>query len=62
MEAMKTIGWLLWLLLSVLMVFEFVGYRVMLAYFPEGKRWWHFPAQVAALAFFAAAVLCNPWR
>jgi hypothetical protein len=29
--------------------------------FPEGQRAWHFPAQLATLAFFAAMVLCNPF-
>jgi polyferredoxin len=61
MEALKTIGWLVWLLFSMALVFEFVGYRSATNLFPEGRRAWHLPAQLAAMALFAAAAICNPW-
>lgn len=62
MEALKVIGWAAWLIFATLLVFQFVGFRTMCEFFPEGKRAWHLPAQLVALAFFAAAVLCNPWK
>ena len=61
MQAIKIICWTIWLLLSMVVVFQYVGFSSMCSFFPEGKRWWHFPAQLFSLAFFAAAVLCNPW-
>lgn len=61
MEALKVIGWFIWLLLSILLVFEFVGINGICNMFPEGRRAWHRPAQFAALALFAAAAICNPW-
>ncbi len=62
MEALQTIGWFLWLLLAIALLFELVGYRAMTVWFPEGRRAWHLPAQLGSLAFFAAAVLHHPWR
>ena len=61
MDALKVLGWAVWLLLSLAMVFEFIGYRGLTMMFPEGSRRWHFPAQLGSLGLFAAAVLCNPW-
>lgn len=62
MEALKIIGWFSWLIVSIMAVFELIGFSGLTRMFPEGRRGWHFPAQLAALAFFAGAVLCNPWR
>jgi polyferredoxin len=62
MEALKVIGWAAWVGFATLLVFQFVGFRTMTEFFPEGKRAWHLPAQFGTLAFFAAAVLCNPWK
>jgi hypothetical protein len=61
MEALKIIGWFLWLIVSIMAVFELIGFSGLTRMFPEGQRGWHFPAQLASLAFFAGAVLCNPW-
>ena len=61
MESIKAILWALWLLLSIILVFELIGFRGLTRMFPEGHRAWHLPAQLAALTLFAAAVLCNPW-
>ena len=61
MEALKIIGWFVWLLLSIALVFQFVGFSGICNMFPEGKRAWHLPAQLAAMTFFAAAAICNPW-
>lgn len=61
MDAMITIGWLFWLLVSVALVFGFVGTEGLTDFFPEGRRWWMPYAQYASLTFFAAAVLMNPF-
>lgn len=61
MEALKAVGWLIWLLISVVLVFEFVGTYYLTLMFPEGRRSWHLPAQLGSLALFAAAAICNPW-
>ncbi|PRC92620.1 hypothetical protein [Solimicrobium silvestre] len=61
MSELKTISWLVWLLVSIWLVFHFIGFGGLCAMFPEGKRAWHLPAQLASLAIFAAAILCNPW-
>ncbi len=61
MNALLVIGWFIALLLSLGAVFQFVGLRTMLEFFPEGRRWWVFPAQLASLAFFAAVVHFEPF-
>lgn len=53
--------WLIALAITVLMVFELVGMRLMVQYFPEGRRPWMFPSQVAAMMAFAAVVHFNPF-
>lgn len=63
MDAFLAILWALGLIVSAIAVFEVVGMRLMVCYFPEGRRPWHLPAQIASLAFFAFMVLINPmWR
>ena len=61
MESLMAFLWLVWLLASVWGVFQTVGAHLMVMYFPEGKRWWLFPSQIIALAFFAAAVHFHPF-
>jgi hypothetical protein len=61
MESVMAFLWLAWLLVSVLGVFQTVGVRLMVMYFPEGRRWWLFPSQIIALAVFAAAVHFHPF-
>lgn len=61
MEIVKAFGWLAWLLVAIILVFQFVGFWSMCNFFPEGKRAWHFPVQIATLAHFAVVVLLNPW-
>lgn len=46
---------------SAVMVFQLIGYAGLTRMFPEGKRIWNFPAQLASLAFFAMMVLLNPF-
>lgn len=62
MTALLAIAWLAWLLVAMLAVFELIGFSGLVRMFPEGRRAWHFPAQLASLAHFGAVVLCNPWR
>lgn len=61
MVALKIIGWFVLLLLSIAAVFNLVGMRLMVGYFPEGRRWWMLPAQLLSLAVFAAIVLFHPF-
>ena len=61
MNALISIGWFGFLLLSIALVFEFVGLRRMVQTFPEGNRWWLLPVQFGSLAFFAAMVHFNPF-
>jgi hypothetical protein len=62
MTALIAIGWALWLLVAVLVIFELVGFSGLARMFPEGRRAWQFPAQLASLGHFAAVILLNPWR
>ena len=62
MAHLFAIGWALWLLAAALGIYGTVGNAALVAMFPEGKRWWHFPSEVIALCHFALVVLYNPWR
>lgn len=62
MEVFKIIGWFVWLLITIALVFEFVGYRSASIIFPESWRPWHLPLQLLSLVLFASAVLLNPWQ
>lgn len=61
MIAVYAIGWFLLLAVSILSVFELVGMRSMVNFFPEGRRWWQLPAQLASLGVFAAIVINHPF-
>lgn len=61
MTALLNIGWFVGFIVSIVTVFHFVGFSGLTNMFPEGKRDWHFPVQMSALAFFAVMVLCNPF-
>lgn len=61
MTALIPILWALWFAISVGAVFECVGWRSMVQFFPEGRRWWMFPVQLVSLGNFAACVLFNPF-
>lgn len=61
MHAVKAIGWFILLVVSILAVFEVVGWSGLIRMFPEGKRWWILPVQLLSLACFAAVVYFNPW-
>jgi hypothetical protein len=61
MPALKVILWLGWLWISWRSVFVFVGAEDMTQMFPEGRRWWLLPSQIASLGMFAACVLCHPF-
>jgi drug/metabolite transporter superfamily protein YnfA len=60
-SAAKVVVWFLVLLFSMHLVFEVVGLRRMVQFFPEGRRWWMLPAQLVSLAIFAAVVLNHPF-
>ena len=61
MTALIPILWVLWFLFSVAAVFECVGWRSMVQFFPEGRRWWMLPLQLLTLFNFAMCVLFNPF-
>jgi len=61
MEALMVLGWAVWIVVSIALVYDFVGYSGLVSMFPEGRRWWHLPAQFLALGLFAAAVICHPF-
>lgn len=61
MTALIAIAWFIGMYVSIIIVFNTVGSRLMVAYFPEGHRWWMLPAQLASLALFAALVHFNPF-
>ena len=61
MTAVLNIAWFVGFALSIHLVFMFVGFNGLTNMFPEGKRVWHLPAQLATLIFFAGMVLCNPF-
>lgn len=61
MTALYNIAWFIALILSIFGVFGCIGFRGLVNMFPEGRRWWHFPAQILALTIFAAAVLNHPF-
>ena len=61
MEALIPIGWIVWLLVSIWLIFCFVGFRGLVNMFPEGYCWWHLPSQLGTLAHFAAVILLHPF-
>lgn len=61
MTALFTIGWFVALLVSIAIVFEFVGWSGLIRMFPEGRRWWVQPLQWLSLILFALVVIFNPW-
>lgn len=56
-----TLTWLILLAFSIYLVFVLVGMRLMVQFFPEGRRWWQTPVQLLALMFFALVVLYQPF-
>ena len=61
MSAFKDIMWFVGTIASITAIFELVGFSGLVRMFPEGRRWWQFPAQLLSLAAFAALVLVNPF-
>lgn len=61
MTPIKTIVWFIFFIISLVLVFETIGLRGLVRMFPEGWRWWQFPAQLVTLAVFAAVVINNPF-
>lgn len=61
MSSVYSIGWFVALLVSIWLVFVLVGSRGLTTMFPEGRRWWHLPLQLASLALFAVVVLFHPF-
>ncbi|MBL4833610.1 MAG: hypothetical protein JKY26_06500 [Pseudomonas sp.] len=55
------IVWFICLLVSIAAIFELIGFSGLVRMFPEGRRWWQFPAQVTSLIVFAVIVLLHPF-
>lgn len=62
MEALLAILWFVGIVIAVMMVYEFVGAEKMVRMFPEGRRWWLFPAQMASIAFLASLAINHPFK
>jgi hypothetical protein len=60
-NVLYAIAWFVVLIASIVLVFKFVGFFTMTAVFPEGRRRWHFPVQLASLALFSVVVLNHPF-
>jgi len=61
MNAITAIGWFIALIVSIMCIFSMVGMHGMVSFFPEGRRWWQFPVQLASLALFAVVVINHPF-
>lgn len=56
-----TIGWFVFLLISLACVHDMVGLLRLTQMFPEGRRPWMIWAALGSLALFATLVWANPW-
>ncbi len=61
MSVLYAILWLLAVFISVGAIYLTVGSWALTQMFPEGQRWWHMWARIAALMLFAAIIKANPW-
>ncbi|NTF18210.1 hypothetical protein G6L37_07305 [Agrobacterium rubi] len=61
MTSMYAIGWFIGMIASVWLIFHMVGFSGVTRLFPEGRRWWHLPTQLASLAPFAVLILFHPF-
>lgn len=61
MSAAYGIAWFVGLLFSMKLIFVFIGNIGMCSMFPEGFRWWSYPAALGSLAVFAAVALNHPF-
>lgn len=61
MNELISIGWFIWILVSVYLIFVFVGYVRLVQMFPEGMNWWDYPVQLLCILHFAIAVLMHPF-
>lgn len=55
-----SISWFIALLISMVLIFQFIGFSGLTRMFPEGHRSWHFPAQLGTLLLFAIVILYHP--
>lgn len=61
-SALYVIGWFVGLLISIALVYNWVGMAGLTAMFPEGRRWWHIPVQLLTLILFAFVILHHPFK
>lgn len=61
MEELKVIGWAMWLIIATFLMYSLVGISGIVNMFPEGRRWWQSPTQMASIIHFACVVLLNPF-
>ena len=62
MQTLRIIGWTLALLLSLRLIFIFVGVQGLIQMFPEGKKWWILPVQWLCIILFTVLIIINPFR
>lgn len=53
--------WFICFCVSTFLVLEFVGNLHLVSMFPEGKRWWMWPARIVALIIFANVIHYHPF-
>ena len=61
MISLWAIGWFIIWLLSIWFIFAFVGMSGLVNMFPEGRRWWQFPVQLASIFFFGIMCIIHPF-
>ena len=61
MQSLLVILWFIGLVISIEVIFHFIGFSGLTRMFPEGWREWHPFAQYGSLAAFAAFVHFPPF-
>ena len=61
MPFVRIVAWIVALVVAIEIVMIALAYGGLLLMFPKQRRWWQLPAELAALALFAAVVLNHPF-
>lgn len=60
--ALKSIIWFIFLMITIVAIYNTVGAAGITCMFPEGKRWWHPVVQLISLVLFALVILFHPFK